>query len=401
MAKIIFVLGELPYPLDKGAKIRTFYLLSSLCERHEVYLFGLKEGQEDKWKIEELKKICKDVIVFERAMKKNGWKFYRDLFLNLFSGRPYIVSRGYSRFMAEEVKRSLKKDKFDVIICDSLQQAPNLLGVNGIPKILNTHNVELVIRKRHCEVERNIFKKAYMYLQLSKLEKYELSALQAFDHILAVSENDKETMAGYRSNPKPRITVIPNGVDCDYCRPVTERSVPDSLIFTGSMDWIPNEDAMLYFLKEIFHLVKQKVPDISLTIVGRNPSSRLQKECARIPSVKLTGYVDDVRPFIAKSSLYIVPLRIGGGTRLKILEAMAMRKPVISTSIGSEGLDVEDKQNIVTADEPQKFAEGIVTLLRNGEEADRIAANGRKLVEERYDWNVVTQKLLSLIEEIC
>lgn len=400
MAKIAFVLGELPYPLDKGAKIRTFHLLSSLCRKHKVYLFGLEEKEEG-WKVEELKKICERVFVFKREMMKKGWSFYKDLFLNLFSKWPYLIKRGYSSAMAKEITGVIEKDNIDLIICDSLQQTPNVIGINGVPKILNTHNVELVIRERHRDVEKNIIKKAYLSVQLNKLKKYESAALRSFKRAFAVSEDDKDLMASRSLYPESDITVIPNGVDCFYYGNMKETAIPHNLVFTGSMDWIANDDAMVYFLNEIFPIIRQEVPDVSLTISGRNPSARLKKMCGNNGSIELTGYVDDIRPVIAKCEVYVVPLRIGGGTRLKILEAMAMQKPVVSTSIGCEGLDVKDGKNIAIADGPREFANMVISLFQDREKAYRIAINGRNLAEEKYDWKVVTEGMEPLIKELC
>ena len=186
---------------------------------------------------------------------------------------------------------------------------------------------------------------------------------------------------------------MPNGVDCSYFTPSKNGMKPHSLVFTGSMDWEPNNDAIFYFIKHIYPLIKKKVQEISFTIVGRDPSDALIKLASKDKSIELTGRVDDVRPYIANSCLYIVPLRIGGGTRLKILEAMAMGKTVISTSIGAEGLEVTSEENIILADEPQVFAKRALELFENNNLRKNIESSGRKLTEQKYSWDIIADKL--------
>lgn len=186
----------------------------------------------------------------------------------------------------------------------------------------------------------------------------------------------------------------------EYFQPATVAETPNSLVFTGSMDWLPNEDGILYFADAIFPLIKQQCPEISLEVVGRKPSRKLQSLAEADRRIRLTGWVDDIRPFLARGSICVVPLRIGGGTRLKIFEAMAMGKAVVSTTVGAEGLPVESGANVILADAPKDFAESVISLLRDPNQRKRLGAAARTLVEEKYSWRSVAESFARTLQEV-
>ncbi len=240
-----------------------------------------------------------------------------------------------------------------------------------IGTVLFQHNVESMIWKRHYEVQRNPLKKAYLYGQWRKTWAYERSACRKFDMVVAVSAADEEQMR--TEFGLTQAAAVPTGVDVDYFRP--RNTIPSdkhNIVFTGSMDWLPNEDAMQYFIRDVLPLIREAIPDLTLTIVGRNPYPSLVELSKRDKSIIVTGRVDDVRPYIERAAAYIVPIRIGGGTRLKIYEAMAMEKPVVSTTIGAEGLPVNDGQELLLADTPAAFAAAVVRLLTTPDFAHRL-----------------------------
>ena len=234
-------------------------------------------------------------------------------------------------------------------------------------------------------------------MQHRRMLRYEGGALRRFDGILAVSDADRETFARlYPGAVKRPVQVVSTGVDTDYFAPsavdAPESAIRNELIFTGSMDWLPNEDAMLFFCRDILPLIRAEEPGVHLTIVGRTPTPAVKK-LADASGVTVTGRVDDVRPYIREAAVYIVPLRIGGGTRLKIFEAMAMGKAVVSTTVGAEGLPVTNGEHVVLADEPRAFAASVVGLMRDRESRARLEAAARALVVERYDWSAVAGEL--------
>jgi glycosyltransferase involved in cell wall biosynthesis len=194
--------------------------------------------------------------------------------------------------------------------------------------------------------------------------------------------------------------VIPTGVDLEYFRPEPGNEQPYTLVFTGAMDWLANQDAICYFVDEILPLVREQVPETDLWVVGRNPSERVRSLAEKKNGITVTGEVEDVRPYVRDAAVYIVPLRVGGGTRLKIFEAMAMGKAVVSTSIGAEGLPVRDGENILLADERQDFAQKIVNLLRDPATRNRLGQAGRRLVESEYSWRAVAGRFDSMLQRV-
>ena len=269
------------------------------------------------------------------------------------SSQPY----GITKYCRPEVRRRLrallKHETYDVILCDFMVAAGVIPWDWPTPKVLFTHNVEATIWRRHYEVATNPIWKAISWWEWRKMEAAERRYLRLADRVLTVSETDRDAFASFLDLRK--LTVIPTGVDVDYFHPMPVEEIANSLVFTGSMDWLPNEDAILYFVDAILPLIKQQCPEVSLEVVGRSPSRKLQALAEKEKSVRLTGWVEDIRPFVARGAVCIVPLRIGGGTRLKIFEAMAMGKAVISTSVGAEGLPVRSGENILLADAPKRF----------------------------------------------
>jgi glycosyltransferase involved in cell wall biosynthesis len=261
-----------------------------------------------------------------------------------------------------------------------------------VPRILFQHNVESVIRRRQIEQTRNPLARAYLYCDWRKLRAFERDAARRFDHCIMVSPEDCRTMA--REFGVTTTSAIPTAVDVEYFSPRPDATTRD-IVFTGSMDWFANEDAVLYFVRAILPRVRQHV-DVTFWVVGRNPTGALRRALDGADGVRLTGTVDDVRPYIARAAVYVVPVRIGGGTRIKIFEAMAMAKAVVSTSVGAEGLPVSDGADIVLADEPERFAAAVVTLVRSHAEQHRIGRAARRLAE-RHDWNTAAARF----SEIC
>lgn len=388
--KILFLISQLPYPLDTGAKIRSFNLIKNLSDKHDITLvaFGGKSGKE-------IEGYCKQIIMIPR-IKENACLA---VVKNLFSKYPYSVDKYYSKEMEQKItelttSNTIHPTQYDLIHCDSLQVSKNVLNINVIPKLLTEHNIESQILKRAAQAERNLLKKLYLYYQYLKLRRYEIFACKLFNRVITVSEEDKSFLAKFID--KDKISIVPNGVDIEYFKPQTTNRKPlteGALVFTGSMDWLPNIDAMKYFCKDILPLIWKRERDLKLYIVGRNAPKDIIALVEKDERIIVTGSVEDVRPYTKKAKVFVVPLRIGGGTRLKILEAMAMGKPVVSTSIGCEGLEVMNKKNIIIADSPDKFAGQVMTLLNNKMMGEDIGRQGRQLVEEKYSWSIISTLL--------
>jgi glycosyltransferase involved in cell wall biosynthesis len=247
-----------------------------------------------------------------------------------------------------------------------------------------------MIWERHAQVAAHLVKKAYMREQWRRMRRHEAAECRRFDHVIAVSPQDAEVFRrdfGVRS-----VTDVPTGVDTEYFRPSgREARLPHELVFTGSMDWLPNEDAILWFAAEILPRVRARVPGATLTVVGRNPTPAV-RALDGAGGVTVTGSVPDVRPYIERAAAFVVPIRIGGGTRLKIYEAMAMGRAVVSTAVGAEGLPVRDGVDAVLADAPDAFADAVVALLTDPARAEAVGREAAAMVRARYGWDAVTAR---------
>jgi sugar transferase (PEP-CTERM/EpsH1 system associated) len=396
--RILWLKTELLHPVDKGGRIRTYHMLKRLkCDHHVTYL-TLDDGEADREARERAEEYCHELVcVPHRTRAKFSAGFYAELALNLFSPLPYFMKKYESAAMRREIERRASRGEFDVLVCDFLSPSVNVPQRVGAATVLFQHNVEAMIWKRHYEVQKNPLKKAYLYGQWRKAVRFERAECRRFDRVVAVSRDDAEQM---RSEYGVRqVEDVPTGVDTEYFRPRgAEKREAHNLVFTGSMDWLPNEDAIRYFTSEVMPRVKQTLPDVTLTVVGRKPYPGLVELSRRDPSVTVTGRVEDVRPYIERAAAYVVPIRVGGGTRLKIYEAMAMESPVVSTTVGAEGLPLEDGREILLADTPDRFASTVVRVLTDEEFARSLASRAAATVRERFGWERAAEKFASICE---
>lgn len=396
--RILWVKGGGLVPPDTGGKIRSYNILRELARHHSVTFFSFYGAQANDLHPQLESMLDRVVCVPMNLPPAKGFRELGEYMGGVFSNEPYNIAK-YCRPQAQRELRSLlRSESFDVILCDFLFAAGVIPWDFACPKVLFTHNVEAVIWQRHYEVARNPLWKALSWLEWRKMHNAEERYLKLADHVLAVSENDRDEFVSFLD--PSRLTVIPTGVDTEYFQPSPEQEAPNSIVFTGSMDWLPNEDAMIYFIQQILPIIRREVPQASVKVVGRKPSRRLQELAARERGIELTGWVEDVRPHVARGTVCVVPLRIGGGTRLKIFEAMAMGKAIVSTTIGAEGLPVRHDQDILLADEPAEFARSVVRLLRDSSERKRLGVAARKLVEENYGWPRIGKAFAEVLADV-
>jgi polysaccharide biosynthesis protein PslH len=396
--KILWVKAGGLVPPDTGGKIRSYNILRELARRHAVTFFSFHNAHANDAH-PGLKDILDRVVCVPLALPAP--KSLAELVnygLRLLSSQPYGITKFCTRQVRQRLRELLAEETYDVIVCDFLMPAGVVPWDSQTPKVIFTHNVEAMIWKRHYEVAKNPIWKAISRLEWRKMEAAERRYLSRADRVLTVSETDRDAFTPFL--PHQTITVIPTGVDVDYFKPMPVEELPNSLVFTGSMDWLPNEDAILYFVEGILPLIRQQCPDVSLEVVGRNPSRKLQAVVQVEKAVRLTGWVDDIRPFLARGSVCIVPLRIGGGTRLKIFEAMAMGKATVSTTIGAEGLPVRSGENILLADTPQDFADAVISLFRDSNRRCSLGSAARTLVEENYSWQKIAESFSHTLEDV-
>jgi len=396
--KILWVKAGGLVPPDTGGKIRSYNILRELARWHSVTFFSFYAAHSHDVHAD-LKNIFDRVVCVPlglAAPKSLGE--IRDYGIRLLSSQPYNITKYCRPEVRRRLHALLREETYDVILCDFIMAAGVIPWDWPTPKVLFTHNVEATIWRRHQEVATNLIWKAISWRERRRMEAAERRYLLLADGVLTVSETDRNAFATFLDLGK--LTVIPTGVDVDYFQPASMEETANSLVFTGSMDWLPNEDAIFYFADAILPLIKKQCPDVSLVVVGRSPSRKLQALAEVEKSIRLTGWVKDIRPFVARGSVCIVPLRIGGGTRLKIFEAMAMNKAVISTTVGAEGLAVRAGENIVLADTPVDFASSVVSLLRDPNRRKRLGSSARTLVQENYSWPKVAQDFARTLQDI-
>jgi polysaccharide biosynthesis protein PslH len=392
---ILFLAPRFPLPADTGGKIRTLNILKQLAKENTVHLAAFSFEKGDAALAGELQKLGIEVTLV--PMKESS--FFQKVIGIYFLSIPFSLAKYKTKEMMRTVRRLMKDKHFDAVHVDHLHMAHYIRLFPNIPRMLDEHNVEYKILERCEEVEKSPVKRHAYHDQAVKMWTFEADMAQKFQCVFACSEDDRVLLNRITSGMIP-IHVIPNGVDTEFFQPSKPKTgMEDALVFTGSMDWLPNDDGITYFCQEILPLVWQSKSDVKLYVVGKNPSAAVRELAEKDKRVIITGRVDDVRPYIERSKVFIVPLRIGGGTRLKILEAMSMEKAVVSTTIGAEGIKHTKDVNIALADSPPQFAQAILDLIAQPRKIEAMGAEGRKLVCKQYDWNVVGEKLNAIYEK--
>jgi glycosyltransferase involved in cell wall biosynthesis len=384
------------HPLDTGGKLRTYNMLQELNRRHPVHYVSLCPPETDAATRAAAGEYSQaQTWIPWRERRKGSVGFYAELAANLGSGLPYVIAKYRSRAMTAAVRRLAASH--DLVVCDFLTPAVNLRGAGvELPSLLFQHNVEALIWQRLRDNARGWLKRRYITAQWRRLARFEREAAADFDGVVAVSEEDAALMR--RDYALGNVLgAVPTGVDTESYQPPTGPRPPQTLVFLGSMDWLPNIEGIRWFAETGWPLLRQKHPAATLTIVGRRPTAAVRELAARDPSIRVTGTVDDVRPHLAQAAVMIVPLRVGGGTRIKIFEGMATGIPVVSTRIGAEGLAVADGEHLLLADTPAELAAAVGGLWARPGGAQRMGAAGRELVRSRFSWPKVTD----VFEQYC
>jgi polysaccharide biosynthesis protein PslH len=378
------------WPLTAGGRLRSFHLLSELSQRHRVTVLTTHGPGDDPHGLAAALPHCERVVsIPHAAAKQRSARFAATLLRSWLSPFPVDFWRWRVPALSHLVRRTIEAGGVDLCVADFLVTTPNVPLPAAVPTVLFAHNVEHMIWKRLSRVDRPVWERLVLAWEWRKVRQWEAQVSMQTQLTLAVSDVDQMVLADLA--PGARVSSIPTGVDPVYFSPNGKSEAPTELVFTGSMDWYPNEDAIIHFIDTILPAIRQEIPEAGLTVVGRSPTSRLRMAAAAA-GVRVTGTVDDVRPYVSKAAVYVVPLRIGGGTRLKIFEALAMGKAVVSTGIGAEGLPLEPGVHFLRADEPAEFARAVVLLLRETGRRKALAMAGRRLIEERFSWPQVARE---------
>ena len=375
------------WPPTAGGRIRSLETLSCLSRHHHVTVVTTHGPGDDVDGLRRRLPECDIVSIPFTAPRAGTPAFARALATSWCTPYPVDLWKWRAAAVHDAVRTRLDGGAVDVCVADFLVGLANIPSSWRVPVLLFEHNVEHMIWRRVAALERRPWRRALLAFEAWKVRRAERRACVAADLVVAVSEDDRRQLRALA--PRSRCVAIPTGVDPGYFRPLGGREVPDRLVFTGSMDWFPNEDAIQFFIDAILPRVQRDVPGVTLSVVGRNPSAALRAAAERAGAI-VTGTVDDVRPFVDEAALYIVPLRAGGGTRLKIFEALAMGKAVVSTTVGAEGLAVTPGRDIAIANHPDEFARTVIELLRNPARRGALGRAGRLLVQRRYSWEQVS-----------
>ncbi len=388
---ILYLSLRFPYPPHSGDKIRTYNVLRHLSYRHSVSFVSFVQSSEETKYVDKIHDFCKNVS----TVKLNKTNAYGNCVLSLLSSEPFQVAYWHSSKMQKTVTNLIEKNSFNIIHVQFFRMAQYVMKYIDKPKVLDSGDSFWLNLSRRSKLDRSL---AWPLLKLeaSRVKLYETQIAKWFNHITMVSPLDMQCLL---SNDKSLpISIVPMGVDIDYYQP-NSNDYGMNLLFTGTIRYFPNKDAVLYFYKHIFPLIKNAIPDVKFYVVGNYPPKNIKK-LASNGDIVVTGHVEDVRPYFDRSAVFVCPLRSGSGMQAKILEAMAMGVPVVTTSIGATALEAVDGRDIIVADDTKVFAEKVLELLKDSDLRNYIAKNARKLVEEKYEWSTIVRRFDEIYKSI-
>jgi glycosyltransferase involved in cell wall biosynthesis len=394
--KILWVKPGKLLPLDTGGKLRTYNILRKLAGGHELIYLSYYGGKHDPaYEQEILSHLPGTVCVYTGAPDTTAVERYLDYLRRLPWRAPYAVSKFTAAQVQNLLNEWIPQHRFDVAVCDFLSSTLNFPENLATPTALFQHNVETVLWQRKAEFEVKKLDRMVAMIEYNKMRRFEPEQVRRFHHVIAVSEADRHAMSGMVD--AEHVSVVPTGVDLSKYQydPAARPSGPIA-VFTGSMDWEPNIDGVEFFCREIWPLVLARVPNARFRIVGRDPHPRVKKLAS--DSVEVTGTVPSIVEHLRSAAVFVVPLRMGGGTRIKIYEGMAMGKATVSTTVGAEGLDVEHGRDILLEDKPDTFADAIITFLQDESVRRRYEA-AAAATARKYDWSVIAQDFVEVLQK--
>ncbi len=389
--KTLFLTLRSPYPPQRGDKIRAFNFIRYLAERgYEVDLVCFAEREEDLDYIAPLKEYCRKVLMvrFSRPKALLGAAS------RLPTRTPLQNGYWFSGKLASIVESLISSERYDLVHAQLFRMGQYVEGYR-LPKVLDLTDSLAMNLQRRMRIDRSPLL-PLIALEQRRVKRFEVDIASRFDAVIVASEIDRSYLS--HENPDLKLKVIPTAIDVDFFRPV-DRSRGPVLLFTGTMGYFPNDDAVLFFHREVLPLVKREISDVKFYVVGNNPPPKVKSLESHGDTV-VTGHVEDVRPYFEMASVFVCPLRSGSGIQTKNLEAMAMGVPVVTTSLGFEGIEAIPGRDLIVADTPEDIASEVIRLLKSPDLRDRIGRNGRRVVEERYSWRVVGQRLVGVYEEV-
>ncbi|MCM8795282.1 MAG: glycosyltransferase [Candidatus Omnitrophica bacterium] len=387
---ILFVTDRFPWPIFSGDSSTAYYLIKQLSERNRIYLVSfIREEREEEFSIH-IKNFCASIktVLLPEIFSKGS------ILERLFSRYPMPFKRSYSPKMKEIIKETLLKEDIDIVHINSLKMGIYFLDIDR-PKIFALRDSYAYYLGQLMKYQKgDILEKINLVIYYQRVRNYEKDLVNKLGTSVVVAKEDRDFLRHY--TPKADIRVIPIGVDTEFFSIQDTKPKLNTLIFTGNMSYPPNADAVVYFYKEIFPLIKRKMPEVRFYVVGRFESQILS---SKAKDIIFTGFVPDIRPYLREASVFVCPLRFGTGMKNKILEAMAMGKPIVATKKSLSGIDFEDKKHLLIADNPEDFAQKVTLLLKNENLCQQLGRQARSLVTEKYTWTRVTEEYQGLYEE--
>lgn len=404
MKKILWLSHLVPYPPKGGVLQRSYNLIREVSRYNSVTLLAFNQaglvGSKDLLNEAELhfSEFCRVESFVSISSDNSRLNKLMLLIKGLLPNKTYTVSWLDSKVFSQKLEALLQRETFDVIHVDTISLVPYIAKYKNQKIVLNHHNIESLMLLRRAENEANWFKKFYFWQEGRKLMRFERQVCNNFSLNVTCSHLDSDRLKVIASDVNS--IDVPNGVDLKYFRPVDCEKIPRSLVFAGGLSWYPNLDAMTFFLRKVWPRLVAEVPDISLTIIGRNPPEWMLALQAEYPTLKITGFVDDVRPYLSQAHIYVCPIRDGGGTKLKVLDALAMRIPLVSNPIACEGIDVIDGESVIFAATPDDYVDSIKKLINDPQLCKMVADNGATLILNNYSFESLGKKLSDAYHQI-
>ncbi|QOW18796.1 glycosyltransferase [Lysobacter ciconiae] len=395
MTRLLVLTTRLPYPPTEGHQLRSWHLLKALASRHEVTLMSFLRRDDEPAQAGPLRDILAALETFPIPGERSPIALGRALLAGTLTNTPYLAAR----YASAEFRKRLREraGQADLVHVDMLPLMAHADCVpDGIPLVMNAHNVEHRLLRIRASIERRAFARAFLRHQVSRLHDFEQAACRRADAILVCSDDDAETLRALA--PGARVQLVPNGVDVQANQPAATQASGNRLVFVGQMGWFPNRDGVEWFLADIFPRILAVRPDTQFVLVGKSAGLEVPGRVAA--NVHLPGFVSDLRPLVHDAAVYVVPLRAGSGTRLKVLEAMALGKAIVTTRIGSEGILLQPGDDALFADEPQAFADAVLALLADPARAHALGLAARRCAQSHYGWEGISRTALDFYDTL-
>ena len=391
--RILTLISKFPWPLTDGAVIRDFNLLREAATRHDVFLLCFLFKPSDREQFDALKPYCKKIVGIDLVRPK--WRTVANAAQSLVSADPFIIREYWRPEMAQALEKFVEEERIDVIHSHFLHMSQYVGHKRGAAFVHDAHNLEHVLWERMERTTSNPLKKAFIHTQYGKLLRKQQEVARASEKCVVLSDEDRAEYQ--RICPEADVTTVPNGADVEYWTPRDSTVEPSSILYFGNLSWPPQADAALYFYEKILPLIRRQVPNVKFYIVGQNPPDTLKALAS--DRVIVTGFVPDMRDYIAQASVVVMPLRAGAGTKHRVFQALCMKKPIVCTAVAAEGIALTHGETALLVDDPETFASATVSLLQDAALRQRLGERGRQLVLDRYDWRAIYERLEETFQE--